>query len=72
MEIFNLCLSKPYFPLRLVIIHEIGQLLLGLGHSNTGIMQSQLEPEEWRRASQGMLRFTPEQPQLIKSGTQGK
>ena len=54
--------------LGVVIAHEIGHLLIAPGHSETGIMRSQLEEVEWRKASQGLLRFTPKQAMMIKEG----
>jgi len=54
--------------LGVVITHEIGHLLLAPGHSDKGIMRSQLEEREWRKASQGMLRFTPRQAEIIREG----
>ena len=59
-------------PLRLVlgvvITHEIGHLLIARGHSDAGIMRRRLEEQEWRKASQGLLRFTPQQAKIIREG----
>ena len=52
----------------MVITHEIGHLLIAPGHSDRGIMRSQLDDGEWRKASQGMLRFTPRQAETIRDG----
>jgi hypothetical protein len=54
--------------LGVVITHEIGHLLIAPGHSDRGIMRSQLEEAEWRKASQGMLGFTPRQAETIREG----
>ena len=54
--------------LGVVISHEIGHLLIAPGHADRGIMRSQLEAAEWRKASQGMLGFTPRQAEIIKEG----
>jgi hypothetical protein len=54
--------------LGVAITHEIGHLLIAPGHSDRGIMRSQLEEGEWRKASQGMLGFTPRQAEIIRNG----
>ena len=54
--------------LGVVITHEIGHLLIARGHAERGIMRSQLEAGEWRKASQGMLGFTPRQAEIIRDG----
>jgi hypothetical protein len=54
--------------LGVVITHEIGHLLIAPGHADRGIMRSQLEAGEWRKASQGMLGFTPRQAEIIREG----
>jgi len=54
--------------LGVVITHEIGHLLISPGHTGKGIMRSQLEEGEWRKASQGMLRFTPKEAKIIREG----
>ncbi len=47
--------------------HEIAHLLLGLNaHSQFGIMRSQWQKEELRKAAQGELLFTAEESQLMK------
>jgi hypothetical protein len=51
-----------------VITHEIGHLLIAPGHADRGIMRSQLEAGEWRKASQGMLGFTHQQAEIIREG----
>jgi hypothetical protein len=58
--------------LGVVITHEIGHLLIAAGHSQTGIMRSQLGEGEWRKASQGMLGFTPRQAEIIRQGILGR
>jgi hypothetical protein len=54
--------------LGVVITHEIGHVLIALGHSGTGIMRSGLGESEWLKASQGMLGFTPRQAEIIREG----
>jgi len=54
--------------LGVAITHEIGHLLIARGHADRGIMRSQLEAGEWRKASQGMLGFTPRQAEIIREG----
>ena len=54
--------------LGVAITHEIGHLLIAPGHSDAGIMRSRLEENEWRRASQGLLDFTPQQAEILRKG----
>ena len=50
-----------------VMAHEIAHLLLGLNtHSQFGIMRSQWQKEELRKAAQGELLFTAEESQLMR------
>jgi hypothetical protein len=49
-----------------VMAHEIGHLLLGRGHSPTGIMRATLNRWELLQAGRGQLKFTPEQSLLIR------
>jgi len=49
-----------------VMAHEIGHLLLGGGHSPTGIMRAKWNQKELKLAGQGQLQFTPEQSLLIR------
>ncbi|MCI0540875.1 MAG: hypothetical protein L0Z50_37215 [Verrucomicrobiales bacterium] len=50
-----------------VMAHEVGHLLLPEGsHSQDGIMQERLWPEDWRNASMGRLLFTSQQKQLMQ------
>jgi hypothetical protein len=58
--------------LGVVITHEIGHLLIAPGHADRGIMRSQLEEGEWRKASQGMLGFTPRQAEIIREGVHSR
>ena len=46
--------------------HEIGHLLLGVGHSPTGIMRAKLNRWDLLQAGRGQLKFTPEQSLLIR------
>jgi len=50
-----------------VIVHELGHLLLGPGHSPVGIMKAHWTREDLRRTNLGMLSFTSEQVALISS-----
>jgi hypothetical protein len=54
--------------LGVAITHEIGHLLIAPGHSDAGIMRGRLEESEWRKASQGLLGFTPQQAEIIREG----
>jgi len=54
--------------LGVVVAHEIGHLLIGPGHSATGIMKSKFREREWGQAAQGTLRFTPWQAEIIRNG----
>jgi hypothetical protein len=50
-----------------VMAHEIGHLLLlGTGHSPTGIMRAKLNRWDLLQAGRGQLKFTPEQSLLIR------
>ena len=49
-----------------VMAHEIGHLLLGGGHSPTGIMRAKLNRWDLLQAGRGQLKFTPEQSLLIR------
>jgi hypothetical protein len=49
-----------------VMAHEIGHLLLGGGHSPTGIMRAKLNRRELLETGRGKLQFTPEQSLLIR------
>lgn len=49
--------------------HEIGHVLLRSSeHSRGGLMQAQWDQDAWRRASQGLLGFSPEQKKEIRRG----
>ena len=49
-----------------VMAHEIGHLLVGGGHSPTGIMRAKWNRRELLLAGRGQLVFTPEQSLLIR------
>jgi hypothetical protein len=49
-----------------VMAHEIGHLLLGVGHSPTGIMRAKWDQKELILAERGLLMFTPEQSVPIR------
>ena len=49
------------------IVHELGHLLLGPNHSPVGIMKSNWTPKDLDPAKLGMLMFTSEQGELIRS-----
>jgi hypothetical protein len=49
-----------------VMAHEIGHLLLGRGHSPTGIMRAEWNREQLIRTARRQLQFTPEQSLLIR------
>jgi hypothetical protein len=49
-----------------VIVHELGHLLLGPGHSPVGIMKAHWTREDLRRKNLGMLTFTADQAQLLR------
>jgi hypothetical protein len=53
-----------------VIVHELGHLLLGPGHSRVGIMKAHWKPEDLHRSNLGMLNFTSEQAERIRSNLQ--
>lgn len=59
-------------PLELVLgitmAHEVGHLLLGHGHSHSGIMRPTLEGMDWHRAAQGWLLFNPSEEEIMRSG----
>jgi hypothetical protein len=49
--------------------HELGHLLLpGRGHSADGLMRPCWTREDFRRADQGLLRFSREQATLVRAG----
>lgn len=48
-----------------VIVHEIGHLLLGPGHSARGIMQSPWRGSEAKSIAKGGLKFDPSQSRAI-------
>src|ERR1700719_4340658 len=51
-----------------VIAHELGHMLLGPNaHAIVGIMRGTLRPEDWEKAAQGTLGFTPSQNQQIRT-----
>jgi hypothetical protein len=52
--------------LAVVMAHEVGHLLLGIGHSPTGIMRAKWNQRELILAERGLLLFTPEQSHLIR------
>ena len=54
--------------LGVVVAHEIGHLLIGPGHSATGLMQRKFRERQWGEAAQGTLRFTPWQAEIIRNG----
>jgi|SRR5580700_1155162 hypothetical protein len=50
-----------------VIAHELGHMLLGPNaHALVGIMRRTLLSEDWEKAAQGTLAFTPSQNQQIR------
>jgi hypothetical protein len=50
-----------------VIAHELGHILLGANaHSLAGIMRGTLLPDDWEKAAQGTLSFTPSQSRQIR------
>ena len=50
------------------IAHELGHLLLGSNaHSSTGVMQAHWNRELLKLANRGLLRFTPEQAELMRA-----
>ena len=58
--------------LGVAITHEIGHLLIAKGHSDAGIMRGRLEESEWRKASQGLLGFTPQQAEIIRKSVRSR
>ncbi len=50
-----------------VMAHEIGHLLLGPGHSPSGIMRANWTRDELEMISIGQLVFTPEQSALLRA-----
>jgi hypothetical protein len=52
--------------LAVVMAHEIGHLLLGVGHSPTGLMRAKWNRAELNLAAWGRLKVTPEQSLLIR------
>jgi hypothetical protein len=52
--------------LAVVMAHEIGHLLLGGGHSPTGIMRAKWDHNVLKLAARRQLQFTPEQSVLIR------
>jgi hypothetical protein len=58
---------KTSFALAAVMAHEIGHLLLGGAHSQTGIMSAGLSPRSLTLAQQRSLLFTPDQSRMIRS-----
>jgi len=60
--------AMPPEILACIIAHEIGHLLLGPNsHSRTGIMMGEWSHEALRDAGEGLLRFTPQQAELIRA-----
>ena len=52
------------------IAHEIGHLLLPVGHASRGIMRARPDRLDWARAERGGLRFQPSEVQQIRSALQ--
>jgi hypothetical protein len=49
--------------------HEVGHLLLpGRGHSSDGLMRPCWTRDDFRRADQGLLRFSRDQAALVRAG----
>jgi hypothetical protein len=64
---------SPFQVLSLVAAHEIGHLLIGLNaHAPKGIMRADWNRHDLQRASQGLLRFTPKQCELIRAGVRAR
>jgi hypothetical protein len=55
-----------------VMVHELGHLLLGPGHSRVGIMKAHWGPQDLHLSNLGMLDFTSEQAALIRSNLRGR
>jgi hypothetical protein len=51
-----------------MLVHEMGHLLLGPDHAETGIMQCPLELRDWRIAAFGWLNFTREELPGLQTG----
>lgn len=52
--------------------HEIGHVLLRPGHSRSGIMSADLSGQDWHRAAQGWLGFSPGEVALIQGTVCGQ
>jgi hypothetical protein len=53
--------------LGLVMAHELGHMLLGPSHSESGIMQAHWTREDLQHGPHGGFEFTPRQAQLIRT-----
>jgi hypothetical protein len=58
---------QPYEVLGPAIAHELGHLLLGPGHSHTGIMRAQWRREDYERAPRGAFNFPAEQAEQMRA-----
>src|SRR5262249_44567920 len=50
-----------------VVAHEVGHLLLGASHGRSGIMAARWQVRELQLASKGLLEFTPEEAERLRS-----
>jgi hypothetical protein len=58
--------GDPAVLLGAALVHEIGHLLLGPGHSPRGVMKPRFRRTDLQQAARGELRFTPEQSRQIR------
>lgn len=61
---------SPSVVLAYVIAHEIGHLLLPIGHSSAGIMRARPDQLDWKRAARGALEFHPGDRERMRAALQ--
>jgi hypothetical protein len=60
MAFSNIMLRDPALVLGTVAAHEVGHRLLRReGHSTEGLMRASWKPDDWERATSGLLLFSP-------------
>jgi hypothetical protein len=54
------------------IAHEVGHLLLPIGHASRGIMRARPDRADWRKAASGTLRFSEEEARQMRAALQAR